>query len=360
MAPPRFAPPPTRYGPTVDVQAKPGPPPAGRGAVVPSPPTKFGAAGLQTNMKFGAAGLQAKRPNPPARAAVPPPPTKFLATVQAKPVTAPSRPAVPPPPRPASAVQAPPLPAVPGRRPALSGSPVAAGFRTQVVQRMEAPDELTDDEEEIDLVSWVHFPERPKMPTLYSYSLAQGGNPKVDEGPHTVANVVYRRIFEQITATDAWDELRGIFGEQPTPEQLEAILAEEGVDEEGKGKLKKYLSEYRKLHTALATDDRTVAIKPVVEQVWRLANLHPLASYGWKTALRSGRKVSSRSSKTKGERLRLRKVKRLVSVTNSAALVDTGGRFASSGYRKFIEKKLTRLFGSKAKAKRYLARNGAK
>jgi len=225
---------------------------------------------------------------------------------------------------------------------------------------MEAVDELTDDEEDIDPVTWTHFPERPKMPTLYSYSLAQGGNPRADEGPHTVANVVYRRIFEQITATDAWDELRAIFGEQPTPDQLEVILAEEGVGEDGKEKLKKYLAEYRSLHAGLTTDDRSIAIKPVVERVWRLANLHPLASYGWKTALRSGKKVSSRSSKTKGERLRFRRAKALLSVTQSLALVDAGGRFASSGYQKFIEKKLTRLFGSKAKAKRYLAHHGGK
>ena len=360
MGAPRFLPPPTRYAPHSLLQPKPAveqgapramPPPvvfasprllqtkqtvppgsavlshsSVRGGGTPPPPTKYGGTSTQAKNAL---------PHSSVGGGGTPPPTKygpaFIQTKIALPVVSPL---VAPPPFRASAVQ-----------------------RAALKADVEDVDELTDDDETTVDQEWVHFQERPKMPTLYSFALAQGGNPVVNEGPHTVANVVYRAVFEDFVARDDRAGLKAYFAKMPTPDQFKKILQDEGVSEENLAKLGKCISEYSNGHAKVAGEIDTASIKDLALAIWRLANLHPYATYGWKGALR-GKKVSARSSKGKGEKIKVRLKKKIKSVTRSSALVDRGGKFVDQdGYEVYKLDKLAAMYFSKKKAKRYVVRD---
>ncbi len=224
-------------------------------------------------------------------------------------------------------------------------------------------DDVTDDEEEIEDVPWKHLDERPKMPTIYSYALAGGGNPKVNEGPHTVASLVTRKILEDRIEAGDGAGLTAMYEAAPTHDDVAKILEEEVPDEDLRGKLDLYKGAYKALHAGvkkriakLPRNASKADLKDVALELWKLENLNPRAVYGWKTALR-GETVSSRSSATKGERLRVRLKKQILSATRSQKLVDSGGSRSfvdSDAAVRFQAEKLQKLFGSTARVKRYL------
>ena len=233
----------------------------------------------------------------------------------------------------------------------------AALSSTSVTVAAEVDDDLTDDDEEIVNNVWAHYRKRPKMPTLYSYALAKGGNPKSNEGPHTIANVVVRRIYDEFVRRNDRVGLKAHFEKLETVDQIKATLAREDVSEETiSSKLARYVTDYQSMHAAVTRDfaDGAVSIASLAERTWKLENLSPYATYGWKTAL-NAKTVSAASSKTKGERLRMRSAKGKISVSKSAKLIDLGGSRSFSDrvkYKVHGEETLTSLFGSRAKARR--------
>jgi hypothetical protein len=346
LQPARIAPPPTAFG-------------AGAAQAKPQAPSRSATAAPPTAFATGAA--QAK-PQARTPAGIAPPATAFAGGArQAKPAAVRPPAAAPPPLRPAgTSLQ--PKPALPAARPPAPLPP--SPQRSAVVQRMiaEDVDELTDDEEELEYApAWVHFTDRPKMPTLYSYAKAQGGNPVTNEGPHSVASLAYRRIFEDIVARDSWEDLQNYYNHLPDRAGLKDIIrVNEEVSKENNDKLALYYSDYERQYDTLSNWDElkaNEAIDEIALEVWKLANLQPYASLGWKSALASGKGVSGKSSagKTEREGVKYRQGKGVLSVRHSVLLVDGPFLFKDTdAVKKYVRSKFKLLFKSKLKADRLM------
>ena len=232
-----------------------------------------------------------------------------------------------------------------------TGGPVIRTLgNAQVIQRAEDYAYETDQEQEFNNYEWEHLTGREKLPTIYSYSkVAHTSKPATSEGPHSFAAVGIRYKYEQIVKKSDWtamaDELK-LLGDKG---EITALMLLEAPNADQK-KLDRYLADYGKAYAAADTAIKAKAdIKGAALLMMTLENLHPHATYSWKSMMAMDgaveKKCSHKSSSGKGEKLFMTEDD-CPSATRSNSLVDKGclNNFVDPKAKKHIQHNLSMIF----------------
>jgi len=189
-----------------------------------------------------------------------------------------------------------------GQRASPTGWKYYSSFKPRVLYDTEAEAETADREEEATAnESERVWSEAQRSFTLYTYTNVNPLNQLslAAQGPHTVAHV---NVADALAGRGTRQELRdALAGQVPDPDEFERLLREER-GEGGKTLQMNYervTGDYRRLYATAkrVLDDPDMGVGYVRELVGSLMDLHPYATYGWK----SGQPVSDRARAGKAE-----------------------------------------------------------
>jgi hypothetical protein len=142
-----------------------------------------------------------------------------------------------------------------------------------------------------------------RVPTLYTYTHKKPTNKlsNVPQGPHTIA---FKVILLALQKAKTKKDLFKIFDKQvPEPNDVDKIMKTEspskGYNKQIQPRIKRYTKDYRETFTKTKSQfsQKNPDLIYLKHRVNRLLNLHPYATYNWKTT----RKSSKKSLKGKGE-----------------------------------------------------------
>ena len=140
--------------------------------------------------------------------------------------------------------------------------------------------------------------------TLYTYMMTKPDNQLsvACQGPHTVA---FRVSATAILGADTVDKVEQIFKEQvPDVAEIKTIMDNEKNDNKAlQLRINRYIRDYGNIHKSLANaildlkSRKGTGLRRIKHLLNHLINMHPYATYSWKSGKRAGKK----SLKGKGE-----------------------------------------------------------
>lgn len=134
-----------------------------------------------------------------------------------------------------------------------------------------------------------------RFPTIYSYAVTKPGcKIAINQGPHTLSHISVNTLMKnRRKGYDLMDQI-------PTPREIETYVKPDGHSNP-KRRLR-YMADYRQKYSRLRQKRRMLE-EPDDAEYRELMEMHPCATYAWKSALSgaTARKASQGSLKGKGE-----------------------------------------------------------